>query len=591
MILGNPPYYKFAGVAEDEEHDLIAPYSVGIKERFHVRPRAINDLYVRFLRLAERQIAETTGRGVVSFITNNGWLDHLSYPVMREHMIAAFDRIWIDNLNGGGRFRGSRGPDGMPDRSAFEYVGGQGGIGITVPTAIACMVKTGNPSGLRSVLYRDLWGQGAEKRQRLRTEAEQGSSQLALLYEPIQPAATSRLMLHPGGGEDDYLAWPALDDIFVQQFPGILTSRDGDLVSIEPEPLRMRMRQYYDPAVSDDEIARIAPSLMRDTNRFAARPTRRQLLASSRYRDDRVIRVSYRPLDNRWLYWESVSKLLDEKRSEFFDQVFDGNLYVEAVKHQRKSNTYDHGIVVTNILDYNFVDGGARCFPLYVREQGMFAGTKPNVQDAVLAQLEATYGPMPNIAEVLFFHIVAVLNSPEYRTENAGAIEHDWPRVPIPAPREALEASAALGRRVGDLLRPDVGFTPPDELRGLAAPRRVDGGQFADDDLRVTVRYGGVGRYEPPAGTAPARLWWNDRAFWHDVPPAVWAFTIGGYPVVKKWLDYRHVEKLGRGLTLDEVRYVREMIQRIAALLALGPALDASYAAVKAAALPLPAGA
>ncbi|HEX9038643.1 MAG TPA: hypothetical protein VF808_16805 [Ktedonobacterales bacterium] len=32
---------------------------------------------------------------------------------------------------------------------------------------------------------------------------------------------------------------------------------------------------------------------------------------------------------------------------------------------------------------------------------------------------------------------------------------------------------------------------------------------------------------------------------------------------------------------------MREMVQRIAALLALGPALDASYAASKAAALPL----
>jgi len=65
------------------------------------------------------------------------------------------------------------------------------------------------------------------------------------------------------------------------------------------------------------------------------------------------------------------------------------------------------------------------------------------------------------------------------------------------------------------------------------------------------------------------------------------SFTIGGYPVVKKWLDYRHIEKLGRPLRSDEVRYVCEMAQRIAALLALGPALDASYAAIKAQTLAL----
>ena len=123
VVLGNPPYRGQAGVAEDEEKDLIAPYYVGLKERFDVQPRGINDLYVRFFRLAERQIAETTGRGIISFISNNAWLDSLSLPVMRERLLTAFDRIWIDNLNGGGMFHGSRGPDGKPDRSAFEYVG------------------------------------------------------------------------------------------------------------------------------------------------------------------------------------------------------------------------------------------------------------------------------------------------------------------------------------------------------------------------------------------------------------------------------------------------------------------------------------
>jgi len=70
----------------------------------------------------------------------------------------------------------------------------------------------------------------------------------------------------------------------------------------------------------------------------------------------------------------------------------------------------------------------------------------------------------------------------------------------------------------------------------------------------------------------------------------VWAFTIGGYPVVKKWLDYRHESKLGRPLRLEEVAYVREMVQRIATLRALGAALDASYAAVKAATVGVVAG-
>ncbi len=63
---------------------------------------------------------------------------------------------------------------------------------------------------------------------------------------------------------------------------------------------------------------------------------------------------------------------------------------------------------------------------------------------------------------------------------------------------------------------------------------------------------------------------------------------MGGYQVMKKWLSYREKSLLGRGLTLDEVTEVTHMARRIAALLLLGPALDANYRAVKAAAYPWP---
>lgn len=57
----------------------------------------------------------------------------------------------------------------------------------------------------------------------------------------------------------------------------------------------------------------------------------------------------------------------------------------------------------------------------------------------------------------------------------------------------------------------------------------------------------------------------------------MWNYTIGGYQVIKKWLSYREKPLLGRGLTPDEVRYVTEMARRIAALIALQPALYANY--------------
>lgn len=54
--------------------------------------------------------------------------------------------------------------------------------------------------------------------------------------------------------------------------------------------------------------------------------------------------------------------------------------------------------------------------------------------------------------------------------------------------------------------------------------------------------------------------------------------------MLKKWLSYRKQSLLGRLLTVEEMREVTAIARRIAAILLLSPALDASYQAVTAAA-------
>ena len=85
-------------------------------------------------------------------------------------------------------------------------------------------------------------------------------------------------------------------------------------------------------------------------------------------------------------------------------------------------------------------------------------------------------------------------------------------------------------------------------------------------------------------------VYFSEFACWRCVPERVWTYTIGGYQVIKKWLSYRERPLLDRDLTVDEARYVTEMVRRIAAILLLEPALDANYEAVKANTCPWPQG-
>ena len=179
VILGNPPYNGFAGMAVDEERELSQAYRTTRNVR---RPegQGLNDLYVRFFRMAERRIAEKTGQGIVCFISNYSWLDGLSFTGMRERYLEAFDAIRIDCLNGDRYKTGKTTPEGLPDPSIFSTPGDP--VGIQVGTVIATLVRKADHVPAASVGFRHLWGQN-----KLEELTGTAGAEPASLYEIIRP--------------------------------------------------------------------------------------------------------------------------------------------------------------------------------------------------------------------------------------------------------------------------------------------------------------------------------------------------------------------------------------------------------------------
>ncbi len=87
VVLGNPPYNAYAGTSPREEAGLVEPYKAGLQADWGIRKFNLDDLYVRFFRIAERRIAEGTGRGVVCFISNHSWLWYPSFVMMRWRIL------------------------------------------------------------------------------------------------------------------------------------------------------------------------------------------------------------------------------------------------------------------------------------------------------------------------------------------------------------------------------------------------------------------------------------------------------------------------------------------------------------------------
>ena len=364
VILGNPPYNGFAGMAVDEERELSEAYRT-VKEVRKPEGQGLNDLYVRFFRMAERRITEKTGRGVVCFISNYSWLDGLSFTGMRERYLEAFDAIRIDCLNGDKYKTGKTTPDGRPDPSIFSTPGDP--VGIQVGTAIATLVRKAEHAPAGAVGFRHLWGQA-----KLTDLTDTAETEPAALYEDVEPVLPLGLPFAEVAVNRSWSEWPSLPDLFPTSFPGVKTSRDSFLTDIDLERLRTRVSDYFDPDIGHDEIAQRYPSVMNPSARFDPRAIRDSLLKRDHLNEQSgIIRYAYRPFDNRWLCWEADTKLLDEKRSEYKPHVFDGNLWLSAVPRLRRDSSEPQTALTSTMASLHLNEWGASMFPTWLRDEGL----------------------------------------------------------------------------------------------------------------------------------------------------------------------------------------------------------------------------
>lgn len=646
VVIGNPPYDAFAGAAQSEEAELVAHYK-GIelvedvdpktkqvrrdefgkprkKQRgqsllyreYGVRKQLLDDLYIRFFRLAEERIGEAAEYGVVSYISNSSYLTGRSHPIMRKSLLSNFHKLWIDNLNGDKYRTGKLIPTGLPgagtaDQSAFTT--DMDPRGIQPGTAIVTMIKRAEAKtapATTSVLYRDFWGLAKTKRTALLASLPAGTAEASPAYAPATPTSENRWRLSPTMVEGGYEAWPALDELFPIHFQGVQPSRglEGSVIDVSKTSLASRMQTYFS-ASSYAEAMKLVPQLAEPRARYDPEGAWHSLKAEGHFSEQALKSFLVFPFDRRYLYWSAESKWLNEARREFINNETDNEFFACVFAPRKTSEVYP--VYSSELINYHVHERGSYVFPRETRSDDLLADRDANIAEATWRALRDHFGLSGNrrddaaraLVGKLFRVCFAVLHAPAYQAEHKSALSADWAHVPIPKDTELFERLAASGEQVVRLLdanrdaRDVIAAVLGQERAALLGPlRRVDGGNLKPSDLKVAVPYwgGARGRWKPRPFTsdeAASETWsegaWgertgdlyiNDEAFFSHVPEAVWTYQLGGYPVLKKWLGYRQADhRDGEPLTDDERKWFRQVIQRIATLLALSSELDALY--------------
>jgi len=588
VVLGNPPYNAFAGVSPTEEDGLVEPYKEGLIKDWGIKKFNLDDLYIRFFRLAERRIAEKSHRGVVCFISNMSWVREPSFVVLRKHLFNAFNKVWIENLHGNRKIS-EYAPDGRTSETVFAVAGFSPGIQQGVATTL--WVKSGDCSGAE-VLFRDDHNAAKAEDRRKGLLESLNAERFNSKYTNAFPTAENRYSFWPEDVSDAYSEWPKITDLCAESpSNGLMEKRGGALIDCDREKLEERMRLYHDKSLDWDAYRLASSTLTGDWSGFDARKLRGRALDVG-FRIEQVVRYAVRPFDTRWCYFTDISSIWNRSRPALWAQRFEGNRFL-ATRPAGVANPEGYPFMFTAALgDNDALRGHAYYFPLDLKQNrpeaanghlfGADDSTQHNYSPTVARYLE-TLGETAaqSHAADIWLHTLAIGYSPAYLEENADGIRQDWPRIPLPSSLEQFRASAALGQCVAELLdteQPVAGVTAGalrPELRSVAGLKRMDDKPLdADEDLRVTAGWGHAGKEGvtmPGRGKLVSRertakelsdlaqglaalgipqdeglkclgntvvdVYLNDLCAWTNVPEKVWELYIGGYQVMKKWLS------------------------------------------------------
>jgi len=484
VILGNPPYNAYAGISPEEEQGLVEPYKEGLVKEWGIKKFNLDDLYIRFFRIAERKIAEHSvpdepRLGIVSFISNHSWISDPSFVVMRRHLLKSFDLIWVENLHGNRKIS-EYAPDGRTSETIFALHGFS--VGIQQGVATSLLVRTGKKRK-PLVLYRDDLNAARAADRRVQMLASLKAKKFDAQYEKVDPNQNNRFSFRSSDVASHYLAWPKLPELCGNQsLQGMDEDRANSLIEIEKVQLTSRMEKYFDKRVKWDEFAALQTGLSRKSAAFEPEKVRETAQQEDGFTTEHLRRYLFRPYDVRWCYYTPVPNVWKRSRPDLWTQSWSDNAFLLSRSAGVADPEGTPFMFTRNLLARDCMRGHAVAFPLRLRESpnqkpkrddgngefgsilheaapGYKAGkerTTANLSPAARAYLAKLGSNNPDddaeAAALIWMHALAIGYSPAYLAENADGVRQDWPRIPLPDSQAALLASAELGGQVAALL-------------------------------------------------------------------------------------------------------------------------------------------
>lgn len=529
VILGNPPY---SGESENRNkwtEKLLKTDLDGAQSYFKIdgaplgerTSKWLQDDYVKFLRFAQWKIHKA-GRGIVGMITNHSYLDNPTFRGMRQSLMATFDEIYLLDLHGNALKKETT-PDGGKDDNVFDIQQG---------TAIALMVKHGKEQP-QKVFHHELYGVRDFKYEWLDKSEFQTED-----FKTLKPGSPFYLFIPQESGNEYYLKWKNLPDIFPLNSVGIVTARDRLSIQDTENQVIQTVRHF---ANLDSETARKAYNLGKDGKSWQLELAQRDLKESGL--DEKLVKpILYRPFDIRFTYYTDKSRgFLYRPVKRVMRHMLEENIAIESVRQVKTGGSWQHVFVSNELTDHCYVSNRTSeisyVFPLYLypdeEPEDIFESRERefNIEPELLERFQAKWPDF--VPHQLFYYVYAILHSPKYRERFAQYLKIDFPRIPFTDHFGLFEKLAELGKELAELhLMKSARLNKPiAKYQGKGNNDMVEFIRFDAQSQRVEI---------------------NDDKWFEGISEELWNFHVGGYQVLHKYLKDRRNKSLA-----DPIHYCR----------------------------------
>ena len=442
-IVGNPPYSNKTRSGDGSESTFRYPALLQRLRETYGRDapttsKSLHDPYIRAFRWASDRVGDS---GIVSFVTNGGWLTGEEGRGVRINFEREFDAIYVLDLRGNQNTSGDR-----SRREGGKIFGGASKVPITVVILIKGALDKDSPRG---IFYHDI-GDYLTREQKL-DEIVSFESQTGVPWTTILPNARHDWVAQ---GRNDFTTLHPLDGpdgIFTSTSDGMVTGRDAWVynfsrleLSNTVNSMTQLLNQDLD-RVRDQQPARLEDVLTLDESKIKYSQSLKARLKSLAQKHGQyfdispgALRVSlYRPFSKEWCVFDS---LWSHSRYQLPRLYPTGGVSNRAILVSGRG-AGRFAVLATDVTPNLDTVEKTHVFARYRYEVpdtkvALFDGVEPevrridNITDEALAEFQGIYSDTSLTKDDLFAYIYGVLHHPGYLEQYGDNLTKEHPRIP-----------------------------------------------------------------------------------------------------------------------------------------------------------------